>query len=62
VDGQPDLVCEIREGNQVSSDPVRYANYPNFPILELFPGGWQAMAKAMNFDLPPPFFPANLRR
>lgn len=61
TDGQPDLAWEVKEGDQVSTAPVRYATYPNFPIMKLFPGGWQAMAKAMNFNLPPVFFPPNAR-
>ena len=62
TDGQADLVCEIKEGDQVSTAPVRYGNYPNFPVMQLFPGGWQAMANTMNFDLPPSFFPPNFRQ
>jgi len=57
VDGQPDLVCELVQGTNVSTSPVRYAMYPAFPVLKLFPGGWQAMAQAMNFNLPPGFMP-----
>ena len=62
IDGKSDLVCEVMQGSNVSSTPVRYAMYPAFPVLKLFPGGWQSMAKAMNFDLPPSFFPPNFRR
>lgn len=62
VDGQPDLVCEIMQGSNVSTTPVRYAMYPAFPVLKLFPGGWQAMAQAMNFNLPQRFFPPNYRQ
>ncbi|MGA2246045.1 MAG: hypothetical protein ABSH48_13680 [Verrucomicrobiota bacterium] len=62
VDGQPDLVCEVTQGANVSTIPVRYGTYPAFPILKLFPGGWQAMAQAAGFELPPNFLPANFRK
>lgn len=39
VDGQPDLVCEVTQGANISTMPVRYACYPYFPVLKLFPGG-----------------------
>lgn len=59
-DGQSDLNCEISSGQNVSTSPVRYGNYPAFPILKLFPhGGWQEMAQSMNFQLPATFNPAN---
>lgn len=57
VDGQPDLVEEETHGTNVSTMPVRYAHYPAFPVLKLFPGGWQAMSKALGFELPPSFLP-----
>jgi hypothetical protein len=57
VDGQPDLICEVTQGAKVSTMPVRYATYPNFPVMELFPGGWQAMAQTVGFKLPPSFMP-----
>jgi hypothetical protein len=57
VDGQPDLVCEIMKGSSVSTSPVRRGMYPDFPVFKLFPGGWQTMAQAMNFNLPPRFMP-----
>jgi hypothetical protein len=59
VNGQPDLVCEVTEGANVSTMPVRYAHYPNFPVMKLFPGGWQALAHAVGFELPPGFLPPN---
>lgn len=62
VDGQPDLVCEVMQGANVSTMPVRYARYPNFPVMKLFPGGWQAMAQAVGFELPPGFLPPNSRQ
>ena len=55
TDGQPDLICEETRGQNVSTMPVRYAHYPAFPLLKLFPGGWQAVAQSMNFELPPNF-------
>lgn len=59
-DGQPDLVCEVSSGQNISTMPVRYAVYPAFPVLKLYPrGGWQEMAQSMNFQLPPSFMPAN---
>jgi hypothetical protein len=59
-DGQPDLICEESNGDRITSSmPVRYAHYPAFPVLKLFPGGWQAMAQAMNFELPPNFKQVN---
>jgi hypothetical protein len=60
-DGQPDLICEESSGGKiVSTMPVRYAHYPAFPLLKLFPhGGWQEMAQSMNFQLPPGFNPQN---
>lgn len=60
-DGQPDLICEESSGGKnVSTMPVRYAHYPAFPLLKLFPhGGWQEMAQSMNFQLPPSFNPQN---
>ena len=62
VDGQPDLVCEVKQGADVSTMPVRYATYPNFPVMKLFPGGWQAMAKTVGFELPPSFMPPENRQ
>lgn len=61
TDGQPDLVCEVSGGGQnVSTMPVRYAHYPAFPLLKLFPhGGWQEMAQSMSFQLPASFNPGN---
>lgn len=60
TDGQPDLVCEVASGQNVSTSPVRYGLYPAFPLLKLFPhGGWQEMAQSMNFQLPPSFKPGN---
>lgn len=61
VDGQPDLVCEVTQGASVSTMPVRYARYPNFPVMKLFPGGWQAMAQTVGFELPPNFLPPGLQ-
>jgi hypothetical protein len=55
VDGQPDLICEVTQGGNVSSSPVRYAQYPAFPVLKLFVGGWQALAQSEGIDLPPSF-------
>jgi hypothetical protein len=55
VDGQPDLVSEVTQGTNVWTEPIRYATYPNFPVLKLFPGGWQAMAQSVGFKLPPGF-------
>lgn len=59
--GQPDLICdEASNGQNILTMPVRYAHYPAFPLLKLFPhGGWQEMAQSMNFQLPPGFQPAN---
>ena len=62
IDGKPDLLCEVMQGSKVSTDPIRYGRYPAFPVFKLFPGGWQAMAQAMNFTLPPSFFPPNFQR
>lgn len=60
-DGQPDLICdETSGGKNILTMPVRYARYPAFPLLKLFPhGGWQEMAQSMNFQLPPSFNPEN---
>jgi len=55
VNGQPDLVCEVTQGAHLSTMPVRYAHYPAFPVLKLYPGGWQAMAQTLGFELPPSF-------
>lgn len=55
INGQPDLVCEEMRGSNVSTMPVRYARYPAFPVLKLYPGGWQELAQAFNFSLPPSF-------
>ena len=62
VDGQPDLVCEVTQGAEVSTMPVRYACYPNFPVMKLFPGGWQTMAQTLGFELPPGFMPTNTQQ
>jgi hypothetical protein len=59
VDGQPDLIWEVTQGANVTTDPVRYAHLPNFPLLKLFPGGWQALAQSEGFDLPPIFSAQN---
>lgn len=61
TDGQPDLAWEIKDGERTETGLVRYATYPYFPVMKLFPGGWQGMAKATNFELPPPFFPPNFQ-
>jgi hypothetical protein len=58
TDGEPDLVCEIREGGKVSVSPVRYATIPMYPagwFINMFPGLWQDMAKRENFELPAKF-------
>lgn len=55
VDGQPDLVCEETHDGTTGTMPVRYAHYPYFPVMKLFPGGWQNMAQSLGFTLPPSF-------
>jgi len=55
VDGEPDLVCEMRRGSQFSSMPVRYAHYPSMWFLTMFPGGWKTLAHREGFELPPKF-------
>jgi len=56
VNGQPDLVCEETDGVRTSTMPVRYAHYPRFPVLKMFPGtGWEGLAKEWNFNLPASF-------
>ena len=55
VDGQPDLACEITRGSQVSTSPVRFANYPSSWFLPLFPGGWKTLAQREGFQLPSSF-------
>jgi hypothetical protein len=57
VDGEPDLVCEMRRGSQISDSPVRYAIYPSMWFLQTFPGGWQELARRENFELPAKFQP-----
>jgi hypothetical protein len=53
--GEPDLVCEMRRGDNVRSSPVRYANYPSSWFLTLCPGGWEDLARRESFELPPTF-------
>jgi hypothetical protein len=56
VNGQPDLMCEVKQGDSLSTSPVRYAQYPAFPVLELFrPRGWETLAQMEGFTLPPSF-------
>jgi len=55
VNGEPDLVCEMQRGNNVSTSPVRYAHYPSSWFLATFPGGWQDLARREGFELPPRF-------
>jgi hypothetical protein len=52
VDGEPDLVCEMRSGI-VHTSPVRYGSCPScwFPLL--FPEGWKSLAEREGFALPP---------
>jgi len=45
----------MKRGNDVSTSPVRYANYPSSWFLAMFPGGWQTLADREGFTLPPPF-------
>ncbi len=52
VEGEPDLVCEMTRGSNVSTDPVRYAHYPSSWFLTVFPGGWKTLAQREGFDLP----------
>ncbi len=53
VDGEPDLICEMKYGDKVDVSPIRYARYPYGPILTYFPGGWDTVAKLEGFTLPP---------
>ncbi len=55
VDGEPDLVWEMKRGGQTWSDPVRYARYPGSWFLKVFPGGWKALAEREGFELPARF-------
>jgi hypothetical protein len=55
TDAGTDLVCEIGKGTNVSTQPVRYASYPSFPFLTLFPGGWKTLAQKEGFELPANF-------
>jgi hypothetical protein len=55
VDGEPDLICEMKRGDEVSTSPVRYAHYPSSWFSMLFPGGWEALAQREGFELPERF-------
>lgn len=55
VDGDADLVYEMKRGAQTWTDPVRYAHYPSSWFLALFPGGWKTLAQREGFELPPSF-------
>lgn len=57
VDGEPDLVCEMKRGNTVSTEPVRYGHYPNGWLSTLFPRGWEGLAQQEGFELPARFWP-----
>ncbi len=60
VDGEPDLICEMKYGNKVDSSPLRYAHYPYGPVLGYFPdGGWEALARREGFELPRRFYNQN---
>ncbi len=52
VDGEPDLVCEMKRGEQIPTQPVRYAHYPSRWFLTAFPGGWKTLADREGFELP----------
>jgi hypothetical protein len=55
VDGQPDLLCEIKDAQTSYTTPVRFAHYPSSWFLRVFPGGWQTVADREGFELPPHF-------
>jgi hypothetical protein len=59
VDGEPDLICEMKYDNKVETSPVRHARYPYGPVLTYFPGGWQTIAQREGFDLPRRFHDQN---
>lgn len=52
AEAEPALVYETRQGNRVSTSPIRYANYPSRWFLIIFPGGWQTVAQDAGFELP----------
>jgi hypothetical protein len=56
VDGQPDLLCEMKMGGKVDVTPLRFAHYPYGPILTFFPMGWDTLAQQEGFTLPPRFY------
>jgi hypothetical protein len=55
VDGEPDLICEMRRADQLATLPVRYAHYPSGWFLKFFPGGWETLADHEGFELPAKF-------
>jgi hypothetical protein len=55
IDGEPDLLCEMKQANNSHSDPVRYGCYPSSWFLATFPGGWKTLADRDGFELPPHF-------
>lgn len=55
VEGEPDLVWEMKRGNDISTNPVQYAHYPASWFLTLFPGGWKTLAEREGFELPARF-------
>jgi hypothetical protein len=57
VDGEPDLICEMKRGDEISTSPVRFARYPLSWLTTLFPGGWEELAQREGFDLPERFQP-----
>jgi hypothetical protein len=55
LNGEPKLICELREGTSVRTSEVRYGVYPSPWFLSLFPGGWEPLAQRDGFALPPDF-------